>query len=185
MAKLIFNHAVMAAGKSATLIQKAYQFRRNGQRVVVLQPQVDTRGSEGKVESRLGISTEALCIAPEDVIREQFDVSEVDIILIDEVNFFTEDQIEELSDIVDYDKVQCICYGILSDFKGDLFNASKRLVELADRLDEQVSMCEMGNGCNKKATLHVRLSSDTAQIVCGDSIYKSVCRKCWKMFNNK
>lgn len=184
MAKLIFNHGCMAAGKTATLLIKEYQFKNNGQEVLVLRPTTDTRASDGFVESRLGLKAQAVGIAPDDNIARKVKhrLSYTDIILVDEVNFFEPDQVEDLAYIVDKWNIQVMCFGLMSDFEGELFPASKRLVELADRLDEQVSMCEI-KGCGKKATMHKRLTEDTAKIVCGDGIYKSVCRKCWNGFN--
>lgn len=179
MPKLIFNYGCMAAGKSSTLLIKAYQFRQNGKRVQILRPSVDTRTESGKVSSRIGIKAEALCVSREAFIADVIDADDIDILLVDESNFFTVGQIEQLADLVDTCGLQVMCFGLMSDFEGKLFDSSKRLVELANRLDEQVSMCEVG-GCGKKATMHIRLTAETEQFVCGDDIYKSVCRKCWK-----
>lgn len=175
MGKMIFTHGVMSSGKSSILIQKAYQFNECGRRVQVIRPHIDTRSNPDKVESRIGISWDATAICATDSITEfHANVPKYDVLLVDEAQFFTKSQIEELASIAD-SGILVIAFGLMVDFKGKLFDGSKRLVELADRLDELPSMCE----CGKKATMHVRLTNQTEQVVCGDDIYKSVCRKCF------
>lgn len=175
MGKMIFTHGVMSSGKSSILIQKAFQFNECGRKVEVIRPIIDTRTEQDKVESRIGIEWDATAICPSDSITEfHASIPKYDVLLVDEAQFFTPEQIEELASIAD-SGILVIAFGLLTDFEGRLFDGSKRLVELSDRLDELPSMCE----CGKKATMHVRLTAETDQIVCGDDIYKSVCRKCF------
>lgn len=176
--KLIYNYGTMRCGKSALLIQKAFQFNAAGREVVVLKPHVDTRGEQDTVTSRVGISWPAIGVAPDDNIYELLlDKHPVfDILLIDESNFFSVDQINQIAQVVESSGCMCIAFGLKCDFEGKLFDSSKRLFELADRFDEMPSMCD----CGKKATKHFRMTKDTAQFVVGDEIYKSVCRSCFR-----
>lgn len=173
--KLIFNYGTMRCGKSSLLIQKAYQFAEVGKTVLVLRPATDTRSPEGEVSSRIGISWPALNIQVGTDIGVALSEKIFDILLVDESNFFTAEQVDQLAEITEERGCMTIAFGLKCDFAGNLFDASKRLVELADRLDEMPSMCD----CGKKATKHFRLTEDTAQFVVGDEIYKSVCRSCF------
>lgn len=179
--KLIFMHGVMSAGKSSTLIQKAFQFTQCGKQVLVFRPIEDTRAASDKVVSRIGISWPAIPVCSDDNLLEIFEKEEgTDIILVDESNFFTEKQMDELADIADIHGKLVIAFGLKNDFAGSLFDSTRRLFELADRIDELPSMCTV---CGSKATHHYRKIESDEQFVVGDDIYMSVCRKCFKLLN--
>ncbi|AHK11886.1 thymidine kinase [Vibrio phage CHOED] len=178
--KLIFKHGVMESGKSAELLMKAYLFREKGKRVVVIKPTQDIREPQGTLSSRVGISSPCLAISPENdlqaTLRHYGYLSDTDVILVDEAQFLQEYQVEALARIVDSWGCLCIAYGLKCDFSGHLFPATRRFIELADRIDEAPSMCK----CGKKATMHYRRVASTEQILCGDTdIYESVCRPCY------
>jgi thymidine kinase len=167
----------MRCGKSALLIQKAFQFNAAGRRVVVLKPSTDTRSGEGVVESRIGISWPCITVSPDTNIFKLLLGRKMvfDVLLVDEINFLTTTQINQIAHVVQGTGCMCLAFGLKCDFEGKLFDASKRLFELADRFDEMPSMCD----CGSKATKHFRVSGEIAQFVVGDEIYRSVCRGCF------
>lgn len=179
MGKLIFKHGTMEAGKSAELLMKNFNFQQKGKYVTILKPSVDTRDPKGILTSRVGLNAYCVMLGPDasvrDVISSHGTSVLTDVILVDESQFLSEAQVTELARVVDANNILCIAYGLKNDFSGHLFSGSKRLLELADRIDEAPSMCE----CGRKATMHLRLTSSKEQVVCGDDIYKSVCRPCF------
>lgn len=183
--KLIFKHGVMESGKSAELLMKAYLFREKGKVVTILKPSLDTRDSQGVLTSRVGIESECTMVCPEDIItltKLMTNHKVPDIILVDESQFLQERQVDELAILVDTFGILCIAYGLKCDFSGHLFPASRRFIELADRIDEAPSMCK----CGRKATMHHRTIASEEQILCGDTdIYESVCRPCFMKLTEK
>lgn len=180
MGKLIFKHGVMESGKSAELLMKAWLFKQKGKDVAIIKPTMDTRDPVGTLTSRVGLSEPCLMLGPEDSICSLISTHGpsicTDIILIDEAQFLQEHQVDELARVVDANNLLCIAYGLKCDFSGHLFPATRRLIELADRIDEAPSMCE----CGKKATMHYRKVASNEQILCGGAdIYESVCRPCF------
>lgn len=184
MAKLYFYHSVMNSGKSAHIIMQVHNLRHQGKTVFVLKPQLDTRDF-GIIKSR-ALETEL----PAYLIKDDFDVFEyvknigmVDYVFVDEVNFLNKRQIENLSEIADRLNIPVFGYGLLTDYKTQLFEGSKRMIELADSVRELSSPCVI---CSKKATMHLR-KINNQYIFDGDSIlvgdtdeYESVCRTCYK-----
>lgn len=180
MGKLIYTHGVMSSGKSALLCQKNYQFSEAGYNVLVLKPSLDTR--DGKVTSRIGLSVECLIIEegqlPSDVVTDFIDHEDKypDIILVDEAQFLNGEQVEDLARIAHNADIMVMAFGLKCDFEGKLFEGTQHLFALANRSDELAAMCD----CGRKATMHIRLTNQTEQVVCGDmDIYKSVCTKCF------
>lgn len=181
MGKLIFKHGVMESGKSAELLMKAWLFKQKGKDVAIIKPTMDTRDPVGILTSRVGIESPCIMLGPEEGIhlltflKDEF-CKVPDVILVDEAQFLQEAQVDELANFVDTYGVLCIAYGLKCDFSGHLFPATRRLIELADRIDEAPSMCE----CGKKATMHYRKVASNEQILCGGAdIYESVCRPCF------
>lgn len=181
MGKLIFMHGVMDSGKSSMLIQKAYQFDQKSMTVCVLKPCLDSRSPSGKVKSDIGIEWPCIDVECDVHLEGLLGYHEleddVQVILVDEAQFLQEYQVDELAAIADANNVLVIAFGLKTDFTGHLFRASKRLIELADRVDEIPSMC----ACGHKATHHVILKApEGTNIMIGDdSIYTSCCRKCF------
>lgn len=181
--KLIFIHGVMDAGKSSLLIQKAFQFDQKGIAVDVIKPCLDTRSPSGKVRSDIGIEWPCLDVGAEERIVDAISLRghsiNTKVVLVDEAQFLQERQVDELAAIADANDILVIAYGLKNDFTGHLFKATKRFIELADRVDELPSMCQ----CGHKATHHfIKVQTDST-ITCGDSdLYISCCRRCYNNY---
>ena len=193
MAKLHFIHGVMASSKSLRLLATAHDFDEKNIPILVIKPSADTRDGEDIIKSRAGLERE--CVSVDSNINLFELVGKVNRVkmaslqegikwvLVDECQFLTEEQVDQLSDIVDFMNIDVICYGLRTDFKSKLFPASKRLFELADGIEEIKSTCQ----CGKKASINARFSpegniiTEGSQIlVGGDDLYRAICRKCWK-----
>ena len=191
-AKLYFNYATMNSGKSLQLMSIAHNMDERHIPTLTIKPSIDTRDGENKIYSRIGISRDCRMFSPED---DLFDLiseensrriscnSYLEWIFVDEAQFLTEEQVDQLSDVVDYLCINVMCYGLRTDFKSRLFPGSKRLFELADTIEEIKSTCECGN----KTIINARVDKDgnvlkngPQTLVGGDDRYISICRKCWK-----
>ena len=191
-AKLYFNYATMNSGKSLQLMSIAHNMDERHIPTLTIKPSIDTRDGENKIYSRIGISRDCRMFSPED---DLFDLiseengeriscnSYLKWIFVDEAQFLTEEQVDQLSDVVDYLGINVMCYGLRTDFKSRLFPGSKRLFELADTIEEIKSTCECGN----KTIINARVDKDgnvlkngPQTLVGGDDRYISICRKCWK-----
>ena len=191
-AKLYFNYATMNSGKSLQLMSIAHNMDERHIPTLTIKPSIDTRDGKNKIYSRIGISRDCRMFSPED---DLFDLiseensrriscnSYLEWIFVDEAQFLTEEQVDQLSDVVDYLCINVMCYGLRTDFKSRLFPGSKRLFELADTIEEIKSTCECGN----KTIINARVDKDgnvlkngPQTLVGGDDRYISICRKCWK-----
>ncbi len=183
MAKLYFYYSTMNAGKSTSLLQSSHNYRERGMRTLVYTAQFDQRGG-GRVHSRIGLSSEARHFAPEsdlyaDIAGEHAGQA-VSCVLLDEAQFLTRDQVEQLAKIVDRLSIPVLCYGLRTDFRGELFPGSARLLALSDELTELKTICH----CGRKATMVVRVGADGAverdgeQVeIGGNERYLSLCRR--------
>ena len=192
-AKLYFYHGSIASSKTLRLLSTAYNFEEKGMQIMVLKPSADTRDGEGVIRSRAGLQRKCIMVDPHldlykaisaysTVLESQFE--HLRWVLVDECQFLTEKQVDELSDVVDYLDINVMCYGLRTDFQSELFPASKRLFELADTIEEVKSSCECGN---RKAMINARfdpsgniITEGEQILVGGDDIYRPLCRKCWK-----
>ena len=183
MAKLYFYYSTMNAGKSTSLLQSSHNYRERGMRTLVYTAQVDQRGG-GKVHSRIGLSSEARHFTPAtDLLTDisaEHAAQAVSCVLLDEAQFLTRDQVEQLARIVDELSIPVLCYGLRTDFRGELFPGSARLLALADELTELKTICH----CGRKATMVVRVGADGAvehdgeQVeIGGNERYVSLCRR--------
>ena len=163
---------------------------------MVLKPSIDTRDGGDKVKSRVGLERDAVSVLPEtDIYKAVNEYNHyrmgngdqpVKWILVDECQFLTTDQIDELSTIVDELNINVKCYGLRTDFKSKLFPASQRLFELADDIIEVKSLCKCGNkaSINAKFDFEGNIVKEGGQIeVGGDDRYEAICRKCYKKKN--
>lgn len=146
MAKLHFNYATMNAGKSIEVIKTAYNYEENGFKILILKPKIDTKDGD-YISSRVGLRRKADILIDKndsmiDLLKGK--INDLYAILIDEVQFLTKDQIEELFLISKTCDVPVICYGLRLNFKGEAFEGSKRLLELSDVLEELPTICECG-----------------------------------------
>jgi thymidine kinase len=158
MAKLYFYYSAMNAGKTTTLLQSAHNYRERGMRVLILTPRLDDRAGEGTVASRIGLSAQGTAFGREDDLERlaRDDIAahgKLDCVLVDEAQFLSKAQVWQLSDVVDALRVPVLCYGLRTDFRGELFEGSAALLAWADELDEIKTICHSG----KKATMTVRV----------------------------
>lgn len=186
MASLIFTYAAMNAGKSASLLTAAHNYKERGMGVLVLKPAIDTRDSKGEIVSRIGIRQDANIITKDMNIFEfyKWAAAQKDIhcVFVDEAQFLTTEKVYQLSRIVDVYNVPVMAYGLRTDFKGNLFEGSQALMAIADKLVELKGVCH----CGKKATMVARVTEDGLPITDGGQIeigdtdrYVSLCRKHW------
>lgn len=192
MAKLRFKYGCMNSSKTLNLLTTAYNFEEKNIPFLVLKPSIDTRDGENTVKSRAGIERECVSVTPEMDIYDAINkynviletaFSKLEWVLIDEAQFLTNEQINQLSDVVDFLNIEVMCYGLRTDFKSEVFPASKRLFELADEIEEVKSRCS----CGKKTIINARINEDGDVITNGEQVmiggeekYIALCRKCWK-----
>lgn len=187
--KLYFRYGTMGSAKTALLLTTAYNFEERGLTYLCMKPVVDTREGESVIRSRIGIERHCEWIYPEtDIyrkVRNMFRETErfIEWFLIDEAQFLSAAQIDQLSRIVDDFGCNVICYGLRTDFQSRLFEGSRRLFEIADTIDEVKSTCH----CGRKTIVNARIDHDGnfvtegAQVeIGGDDRYVAVCRKCWR-----
>lgn len=189
MAQLYFYYSSMNAGKSTSLLQSSYNYRERGMNSLVMTPAIDDRAGMGKVASRMGIEAEAQIFASEDdlsqIIKAQHEAEYIHCVLIDEAQFLTKDQVKQLTYVVDILNIPVLCYGIRSDFLGELFTGSHYLLAWADKLVELKTICH----CGRKANMVLRLDAqgnpvkEGAQVeIGGNETYESVCRKHFRQY---
>jgi thymidine kinase len=194
MAKLYFRYGTMGSTKTLSLLTTAYNFEEKNIPFMVLKPSIDTRDGENIIKSRIGIERECVVIYPDVDIYEavvQYNnilmakLSKLEWILIDESQFLTENQIDQLAKIVDTLNINVMCYGLRTDFSSRLFSGSKRLFELSDDIEEIKSRCS----CGKKTAINARFNENgeivlngSQIMVGGNDLYRPLCRKCWREF---
>lgn len=180
MAKLYFKYGVMGSSKTAQALITKFNYEMNGNKVLFVKPSTDNRDGQNIVKSRIGLSGEAMVLDSECELSIK-DISEYSVIICDESQFFTPEQIERFKDIAVFCDIPVLCYGLLTDFQTHLFPGSKRLVELADSLQEIKMVCK----CGRKATVSARLidgriAREGEQVMLGgNETYEAMCYECW------
>ncbi len=187
--KLYFRYGTMGSAKTAMLLTTAYNFEERGMRYVCMKPFIDTREQHNVIRSRIGIERECTWIYQDtDLYATARDLFEqvgavIEWFLIDEAQFLTTEQVDQLSRVVDDFGCNVVCYGLRTDFQSHLFEGSRRLFEIADTIDEIKSTCT----CGHKTIINARIDSngdfveEGAQVeIGGDDRYIAVCRKCWR-----
>lgn len=187
--KLYFRYGTMGSAKTALLLTTAYNFEERGMRYVCLKPIVDTREKTNVIHSRIGIQRECRWIYHEsdlyEMAQQMFEetMAVIDWFLVDEAQFLTASQVDQLARIVDDFGSNVICYGLRTDFRSCLFEGSRRLFEIADTIDEIKSTCT----CGRKTIINARMDSNGDFVeegqqveIGGDDRYIAVCRKCWR-----
>lgn len=192
MAKIYFRYSAMDAGKTLDLLKVAYNYEDRGQHTLVLTSTIDRRAGDNKVRSRIGIDKDAISTSHGDdvyaIIEAENQRQKIACVLIDEVHFFTPKQIIELTDVADYLNIPVICYGLRTDYRGEIFPTAAVLLGVADTLEEVKTICFCGRKANynmliqngvvtKSGNPFVVDDDDLKKI---DSRYVSVCRKHWK-----
>ena len=182
MAKLYFNYSAMSAGKTIDVITTAYKYNSKGMKALIVKPSIDTKGDKSVV-SRIGLEKEVdILLKPEESLIDYIKkYDEVTCLVIDEAQFLTEKQVYELVIISKYLNIPVICYGLKTDFQGNLFPGSAALLRYADTINELISICN----CGKKARFNARKVNgeyvfDGEQVVIGaDESYDPLCGKCY------
>lgn len=180
----------MGSSKTAQALITKFNYEERNMKVMFLKPAIDTRDDAPVIRSRIGLEAPAILVREdEDLYVLYRDVyADCRVIIVDECQFLTEKQVDELGQIViDYD-IPVLCFGLRSDFRTQLFPGSKRLFEIAESITEIKSICE----CGAKATVNARfddagrLVTTGAQVVIGgNGRYKAMCRKCWLKLQEK
>ncbi len=187
MAKVYFYYAAMNAGKSTVLLQSSYNYRERGMRTLLFTPAVDNRHGTGRIESRIGLRSGAVSLAPSDnlleCVRMEHTAQPVACVLIDEAQFLTAEQVWQATDVADSLDIPVLCYGLRTDFQGKLFPGSATLLGLADDLSELKTICH----CGRKATMNLRTDAEGravkegAQVeIGGNDRYVAMCRRHYK-----
>ena len=174
MAKISFRYGAMGSSKTANALMIKYNFEEKGKKAILLKPKLENRDGATKIKSRIGLESE--CIYVEDYLSN---IIPCDCIIIDEAQFLTTEQVDKLVDIADNKDIPIIAFGLRTDFQSHLFEGSKRLIEVADEIEEITTIC----WCGKKARFNARVI-DGKVIKTGDQIqlggnesYTALCRK--------
>ena len=185
MAKLYFKYGAMGSSKTAQALITKYNYEENDLSVWLLKPSADDRDGVQILRSRIGLEASADIISPETDIFRRFEtekLGQVDVIIVDECQFFTSEQIDQLREIVDAYNLPVMCFGLRTDFQTKLFPGSRRLMEVADSILEIKTICD----CGAKATVNARIDSsghivtEGAQVVLGgNDSYIAMCHKCY------
>ena len=188
---LTFYYGVMGSSKTANALIKRFQFQEKGHNVVLLKPSVDTRDDEqinGKkityIKSRIGLKAVAIAIDKTDSILDVFIEKQLypDVVVVDEAQFLTSKQVEQLKDISTLQNINVFCYGLRTDFKTKLFEGSKRLFELADDIIELKSVCSCGEYAivNARVNENGEIITEGKQVeIGGNEKYVPMCWKCY------
>ena len=183
MAKLYFKYGAMGSSKSAQALITKFNYEEKDMTVWLIEPSVDDRDGKSVIKSRIGLSKEAQVLRPEESILEAYrKAGPFDVIIADECQFFTPEQIDELRELVDTMDLPVLCFGLRTDFQTHFFPGARRLMELADSITEIKTVC----ACGSKATVNARIDGEGRIITDGDQVliggndsYVAMCHKCW------
>lgn len=187
MAQMYFYYSAMNAGKSTVLLQSSYNYQERGMRTIVLTPRLDDRFGEGRIASRIGLKAPAYSFDTTDdlleYVRAEHQQERVHCVFVDEAQFLTTDQVDQLCEVCDSLGIPVLAYGLRTDFQGNLFPGSARLLAVADNFVEIKTICH----CGRKATMVLRIGRDGEPVTRGAQIeiggnerYVSVCRRHFK-----
>lgn len=190
MAKLYFHYSSMNAGKSTALLQADHNYFERGMNALLFTARLDDREGVGVISSRIGIKKGALTFENGDnlfnIVESEKNRSGLDCVLIDEAQFLSKEQVQQLTRVVDKLEIPVLTYGIRTDFMGEVFEGSKFLMGWADEIKEIKTVCH----CGKKATMNARVSKDGKMETAGEQIeiggnerYISLCRNCFSESN--
>ena len=184
MAKLYFKYGAMGSSKTAQALITKYNYEENDMKVWLLKPSADTRDGASILRSRIGLQAQVEIATPNvnvyDRFRDGF-AGNCHAVIVDECQFLTPEQIDQLRGIVDDYNVPVMCFGLRTDFQTKLFPGSRRLMELADCIEEIKTMCD----CGAKATVNARINdgyivTEGAQVVLGgNDCYIAMCHRCY------
>lgn len=183
MSKLYFRYGAMGSGKTTALLQVAYNYEQKGMKITLIKPSIDTKGKENVV-SRIGIEKAVdIILLPTEKIIDRMKPIKPDAIIVDEAQFLTREQVDELYGFTKFYDIPVLCYGLRCDFQMNGFEGSTRLLEIADDIEELKTICQ----CGEKATQNLRLINNQPvfegnQVVIDDHTqveYEGVCGKCY------
>ncbi len=185
MAKLYFKYGAMGSSKTAQALITKYNYEENGLNVWLIKPGADTRDGVHMLRSRIGLEARVEIVPPEMDVYERFvgtKADECDVIIVDECQFLTSRQIDQLRAVVNDYNIPVMCFGLRTDFQTKMFPGSLRLMEIADTIQEIKTICD----CGAKATVNARIDSEGhivtegAQVVLGgNDSYIAMCHKCY------
>ena len=184
MAKLYFYYSAMNAGKSTVLLQSSHNYHERGMKTLLLTPVINQRDGEGKITSRIGLTKDAKSFKQEDdlylLVKSTHEQAPIACVLIDEAQFLNRPQVEQLAKVTDKTGIPVLCYGLRTDFQGNLFPGSAALLGWADNLIELKTICH----CGRKATMNLRTDAEGNPIKEGEQVeiggnesYVAMCRK--------
>ena len=183
-AKLYFKYGAMGSSKTAQALITKFNYEERNMKVLFLKPSTDTRDGADVVRSRIGLEAKAIVVAPEknlyDLYRDEY--LDCQAVIVDECQFLTPEQVDQLADItIDFD-VAVLCFGLRTDFLTHTFPGSQRLMEIAESITEIKMVCD----CGAKATVNARFDDNGKIVFEGDQVvlggndrYRAMCRKCW------
>ena len=185
MAKLYFRYGAMGSSKTANALMVHYNYIERGLKALLLKPHLENRDGESIIKSRIGLEHECRFVEDfmDDIGTDYERAREYDAIVVDEAQFLCEEQVDWFSEIVDFAGIPVICYGLRTDFQSRVFPGSKRLLEIADKIEEVKTVC----WCGRKATNNARISDgrivrDGDQVVMGgNESYTALCRRHFKL----
>jgi thymidine kinase len=186
MAKLYFKYGAMGSSKTAQALITKYNYEENGLKVWLIKPSADVRDGAEMLRSRIGLEAQVEVIAPETDIWKRFLETQqgvCDVIIADECQFFTPEQISQLRTIVNEEDIPVMCFGLRTDFLTKLFPGSLRLLEVADTIQEIKTICD----CGAKATVNARIDENGYIVTQGEQVllggndsYIAMCHRCWE-----
>ena len=187
MAKLYFYYSSMNAGKTTVLLQSAHNYRERGMTPLLFTPVLDDRYSTGVIKSRIGLEAEAISFEREDdlfrQVQQRLEDENIHCVLVDEAQFLSREQVYQLTDVVDRLNIPVLCFGLRTDFQGELFEGSQHLLAWGDELEELKTICHTG----RKATMVVRVDDNGYALregsqleIGGNERYVSVSRREFK-----
>ena len=184
MAKLYFKYGAMGCSKTAQALITKFNYEERGMKVLLMKPSVDNRDGATIIKSRIGLTAEAVTVPQTQNIYELYNekYSDCNVVIVDECQFLTPKQVDELGDIVIDYNIPVLCFGLATDFLTHLFPGSRRLFEIAESISEIKSVCR----CGVKATVNARMDDDGNIVYRGEQVvlggndrYIAMCRKCW------
>ena len=183
MAKLYFKYGAMGSSKTAQALITKYNYEENDMKVWLIKPSADTRDGEQILRSRIGLYAQVQVMDPQtDIYRQYQSIHGCHVVIADECQFFTPEQIDQLRAIVNDFEIPVLCFGLRTDFQTKLFPGSMRLMELADAIEEIKTMCD----CGAKATVNARIDceghivTEGAQVLLGgNDAYIAMCHRCY------
>lgn len=184
MAKLYFKFGAMGCSKTAQALITKFNYEERGMKVLLLKPSIDTRDGADILRSRIGLTAKAVVVGEKENLYELYTnvYSDKDVIIVDECQFLSPEQVDNLGQIVIDYNIPVLCFGLRTDFLTNMFPGSKRLFEIAESITEIKSVCK----CGAKATVNARIDDNGNVVYSGEQVclggndrYVPMCRKCW------